>query len=132
MAMNKLRELRIPSIPTLALHAAMRGGATMPDPRMRALFATAICTGLRIGELLALRWQDVDLAKGHLTVLTSKTEAGTGREVDLWSKLHEELTAYKALRNPRQQVYVIATSSGRADTSSNVATRLKRIVRRKR
>jgi integrase len=33
----------------------LRGGKTMPDPRMRMLFATGICTGLRIGELLALR-----------------------------------------------------------------------------
>jgi integrase len=47
----------------------------MPDPRMHALFATAICTGLRVGELPALRWQEVNLAQGPLTVLDSKTEA---------------------------------------------------------
>jgi integrase len=33
-----------------------------------ALLLTAICTGLRPGELLALHWDDVDLAKGILTV----------------------------------------------------------------
>jgi integrase len=51
----------------------LRGDKTMPDPRMRALFATGICTGLRIGELLALRWGEVNLAQGRLTVLEAKT-----------------------------------------------------------
>jgi integrase len=74
----------------------LRGGKTMPDPKMHVLFATAICTGLRIGELLALRWQDVNLAQGRLIVIDSKTEAGAGREIDLWPELHDELTTYKA------------------------------------
>jgi len=56
----------------------LRGGGTMPDPRMRTLFAAGICTGLRIGELLALRRRDVNLAQGRLTVTDSKTEAGKG------------------------------------------------------
>ncbi|HEU4461040.1 MAG TPA: site-specific integrase [Solirubrobacterales bacterium] len=33
-----------------------------------ALFIVAACTGLRLGELLALRWSDVDLKAGALTV----------------------------------------------------------------
>ena len=32
-------------------------------------FATLIYTGLRRGELLALRWSDVDLEKGSLIVV---------------------------------------------------------------
>ena len=113
-----------------ATYIGLRGGKRKRDARMRMLFATAICTGLRIGELLALRWQDVDLAEGHLTVLASKTAAGTGREIDLWPELHQELTAYRAERCPKPPDYVFATSSGRADGSANVATRLKRTVAR--
>ncbi len=41
------------------------------DPRWRPLFATAIYTGLRKGELLALRKADVDLARQMLTVARS-------------------------------------------------------------
>lgn len=41
--------------------------AAAADPN-EALLLTAICTGLRPGELLALHWDDVDLAKGVLTV----------------------------------------------------------------
>lgn len=36
--------------------------------RLGPLFAVAMMTGLRQGELLALRWQDVDLGGGMLTV----------------------------------------------------------------
>ena len=109
----------------------LRGGKTVPDPRMRALFATAICTGLRVGELLSLRWQDIDLAQGRLTVISSKTEAGTGREIDLWPEFRDELSAYKErARHSKPHHFVFATATGRADSRSNVATRLKRTVER--
>ena len=36
-----------------------------------ALFTIAACTGLRLGELMALRWRDVDLRGGVLTVSRS-------------------------------------------------------------
>jgi integrase len=41
--------------------------ATKDDPN-GALYALAIATGMRQGELLALRWQDVDLEAGTLAV----------------------------------------------------------------
>jgi integrase len=34
---------------------------------------------LRIGEALSLRWRDVDLARGTITVRAAKTDAGVGR-----------------------------------------------------
>jgi integrase len=108
-----------------------RGGKTRSDPRMHALFATGICTGLRIGELLALRWQEVNLAQGRLTVLGSKTEAGTGREIDLWPELRDVLASYKAgARHTEPSDFVFATATGKADTRSNIAKRLKRVVQR--
>jgi len=109
----------------------LRGGKTMPDPRMHALFATAICTGLRIGELLALRWQEVNLAQARLTVIDAKTEAGTGLEIDIWPERHDVLTNYKAsAQHPEPSDHVFATGTGKADTRSNVAKRLKRTVER--
>jgi integrase len=109
----------------------LRGGKTMPDPKMHALFATEICTGLRVGELLALRWQEVNLARGRLTVIASKTEAGTGREIDLWPELRDELAIFKAnTSHGEPDDYVFATATGRPDTRGNVAKRLKRVVRR--
>lgn len=62
----------------------------------RGLLATAIMAGgLRVSEVTALRWRNVDLAGGRLTVEKSKTEAGV-RVVDLTPDLRDELAAYKA------------------------------------
>jgi integrase len=41
---------------------------TSVEDRYRALWITALGTGLRQGELLALRWEDVDLTAGRLWV----------------------------------------------------------------
>jgi integrase len=42
----------------------------------RALVATMMLGGLRVDELIALRWRDVDLAGGTIRVARSKTDAG--------------------------------------------------------
>ncbi len=42
------------------------------------MLATLTFAGLRIGELCALRWRDVDLAGGWLHVGETKTDAGDG------------------------------------------------------
>lgn len=39
-----------------------------------AIFLTAAFTGLRRGELVALRWRDVDFASSHVRVRASYTE----------------------------------------------------------
>ena len=102
----------------------------MPDPTARALFATGICAGLRVGELLALRWGEVNLAQGRLTVLDAKTDAGI-REVDIWPELRDELATYKTkTRHAKQDDYVFATRTGKADTRTNIAKRVKRAAER--
>jgi len=108
-----------------------RGGSTAPDTRLQALLSTAICTGLRASELLALRWADIDLATGRLRVNEAKTDAGAGRDIDLWPELRDDLAAFKSVtRHNRPENYVFGTSAGRPDTRSNIAKRLKRTVGR--
>ena len=63
--------------------------------RNRALLATAIMAGgLRATELTHLRWRDLDLAKGELTVARSKTAAGL-RRVSLEPELVQLLREHK-------------------------------------
>jgi integrase len=74
------------------------------EPEWGAMILTALRTGLRIGELRALRWQDVDLVAGVLTVRrsASKDDVGTpksgrkrsielGREISAALKKHRHL-----------------------------------------
>ncbi len=59
------------------------------------LLATLVLAGLRIGETLDLRWRDVDLSGGGLSVADSKTAAGV-RRVTLTPALREALSEYRA------------------------------------
>jgi integrase len=56
---------------------------------VRALVMLAIETGMRRGEILAMRWQDIDWAKGLLSVPVTKT--GYPRVIPLTSKAQEIL-----------------------------------------
>src|SRR3954453_18946352 len=90
----------------------------------RALLATLAFAGLRVGELLALRWADVNLATGRIRGRQSKTTAGV-RTVDIQPELHDELAAWKAsTRHGEPTDYVFPTSTGRADNRNNVRRRV--------
>lgn len=107
-------------------------GENRPDiaPAWRVL----AYTGMRRGELLALRWRDVDLDAGRihvrrsrtlyrdkgkgLTIVDGATKTGRGRVVDLDPSTIEVLKAYRvargklALQLARADAYVIANENG--------------------
>jgi integrase len=60
-------------------------------PHLRLVILIALYTGLRRGEILALRWADIDLENRILLVRKSKTPAGQGRKVNLNSRLYDAL-----------------------------------------
>lgn len=75
--------------------------------RWRILFATLIFTGLRIGEALALRWEDVN---GTIRVRGGKTKAAE-REVMLVPSLANELRKLRLAQPPGTE-YVFANKNG--------------------
>jgi integrase len=88
------------------------GTNVMPGQR-RALLATLAFAGLRIGEALALRWRDLDLARGTITVLASKTDAGL-RTINVLPVLRDELLAYKARNSDAPpDMLIFGSSTGR-------------------
>jgi integrase len=87
----------------------------------RAMLATMVYAGLRIGELCSLRWRDVDLAAGWLTVAESKTDAGI-RKVKIRAGLRDELLAVRARRSIDQDGYAFPTRTGRRQYESKVRT----------
>jgi integrase len=54
---------------------------TCGDSWLRDIFVTALSTGARRGELLALAWSDVDLATGILTIRKSLEETKQGLRI---------------------------------------------------
>jgi integrase len=90
----------------------------------RAMLAVLVFAGLRIGELCALRWRDVDLAAGWLTVGEAKTDAGR-RRVKIRGALRDELLAIRANAGTVDpDRFVFATSTGRKPSRENVRNRV--------
>ena len=113
---------------------------TRDDP-LGALYVTALGTGLRQGELLALRWQDIDLIAGELTVRHSlqrftrelaETKTDRSRRT---MHLPPRVTAALAAHRERQTVIpvsglVFCTAAGEPLHSVNVTRSLHRVLRR--
>ena len=98
----------------------------------RAMFAALVFSGMRLGELLALRWRDVDLADGWLYVGRSKTDAGSGRRIKIRPALRDALLELKAgaaaYTNP--DALVFGTATGRPHSQSNVRRMMRNAVGR--
>jgi integrase len=73
---------------TTTVHAKRRNGVEYsythtlaPDPMQRALWYLLATTGMRRGEACGLRWEDVDLKNGLVTVRRARVQVG-GRVVE--------------------------------------------------
>jgi integrase len=86
----------------LTLEQIQRLLGTLADPA-RTIFLVGILTGMRIGEILGLRWQDVDFASGRIHIRqacyrgqmdTPKTQASR-RVIPLPRQLAEALLRFR-------------------------------------
>jgi integrase len=89
----------------------------------RALLATLTFGGLRLGEAQALRWRDVDLARGTIIVRAAKTDAGV-LTVNLLPVLRDELGDYRARLDPASDALVFCTTTGRRLGATNIRRRV--------
>jgi integrase len=110
VAVNPCTHLRLPAVRgrrerIASPEEAERLLATLPE-RDRPIWATALYAGLRRGELMGLRWSDVDLANGVIRVqraydekarleVEPKSRAGR-RSVPIVGALRDILVVHKA------------------------------------
>jgi integrase len=106
--------------------AALLQGARQADEAARsrkgqrhALLATLVFAGLRIGEALALHWDDVDLANKRLQVRASKTPTGI-RAVRMLPVLHD----YRSVTMLALEALAFGTNSGEQHSQTNVRQRI--------
>jgi integrase len=72
------------------------------------LITVAIHTGMRRGELLRLKWSDVDFVSGTIFVRVSKS--GEGRRIPLSPTAHRTLVALRDARRERMRARVVSQS----------------------
>ncbi|MEO8551170.1 MAG: tyrosine-type recombinase/integrase [Kofleriaceae bacterium] len=77
------------------------------EGQLRTMILVGLKTGMRQGELLALRWQDVDLVAGRLTVrqnvvrgVVGTPKSGKPREIALGDDVKAALKQHRHLRGP--------------------------------
>lgn len=99
-------------------------------PYRLAMLATFVYTGLRVGELIALRWRDVDLEHGVLKVRDSKTKTGV-RKIRIRPELHPYLSAWGEVCGAAGSRFrhadltpVFATSKGTLWNRNNIRRRV--------
>jgi integrase len=110
--------------------------------RLEALYVLAVTAGLRIGELLGLKWEDVDLDAATLRVRRAKSQAktgptftapknGKGRSIRLTQRAVEALKTHKAAQNAERlklgdlwedNSLIFCTTAGKPLDFRNVAT----------
>ncbi len=90
----------------------------------RAMIATLVFAGLRIGELCGLRWRDADLDAGWLRVEEAKTDAGT-RQIRLRPVLKIELERIRGAQPEADpDDFIFATSTGKRQSTDNLRSRV--------
>jgi integrase len=75
---------------------------------LRPIVQTALGTGMRLGEILGLRWSVVHLRKGKSNIVLEdgETKSGEGRRIPLGDETEELLTVLKAQRGESEFVFV--------------------------
>jgi integrase len=101
------------------------------DSKYLTLFMTAIFTGARQGELLGLKWQDVDWETGQIHIqrtfnngrfFATKTKA-SNRKVDLGPAMLTELKKWKLACPKNEHDLVFPNEAGRPMNNKNMLRR---------
>jgi integrase len=104
------------------------------DNDSRAAVLVAVKAGLRLGEILALQWSDLDLVKGRVVVrrnfwrghLNETPKGGRTRSVDLPGSLITALKAHRHVKGP----WVFCSAKGHPLTDKQLNGLLSKAVRR--
>ncbi len=101
---------------------ALDQGARIRGQR-KALIATLVFAGLRLGELLSLCWGDVDVVRATLRVGQAKTDAGA-RTVNMLPILREEILRHESHTSRLSHELVFGSSTGKPLSPTNVRKRI--------
>jgi len=124
--------------------SALLAAALDSSPRLYPLFLTLARSGLRLGEALALRWEDLDLERREIRVaqaitrtrVISTPKSGHGRTVDMSAALRDVLQRHRqklleeaVAHGVEVAPWVFPSMSGQPLDHNNVNKAFKRMVK---
>ena len=95
--------------------------------RDRALLELFYSSGLRLSELCGLRWPDLDLASGFVTVLGKGSKQ---RKVPVGSHARRAIEAWRDEQKPARDAFVFPGRNGNAISQRAVQIRMKVLAQR--
>ena len=102
---------------------------TAADDDLEALFWLAVNYGLRLGELLDLRWADVDFDSSMMTIRRAKTQAGV-RDIPLVDEAVSQLrTRFQISGKANADDLVFARADGRKSSPQMTRKRWNDLLR---
>lgn len=84
------------------------------SPHLKPIVITALNTGMRMGEILGLKWEQIDLRNG--LIFLTKTKNGKPRGVPINATLRE---VFKSIPHSLESEYVFTDRNGRPYKSVN-------------
>ncbi|MGE5041657.1 MAG: tyrosine-type recombinase/integrase [Candidatus Levyibacteriota bacterium] len=118
-------ELTPPRILTPLEYRALRDAASV-DPRIYAIIEVLLQTGIRIGELAALRMEDVEENTLHI----APYEGHAARDVQMNRRAKEALKRYLSVRPNTADVHVFVTKTGKPFLVRNIRDAVERYFRK--
>lgn len=117
---SKADEKRRERILTIEEEQRLLAAAERPGrEHLRPILICAIDTGMRAGEMLKLRWADVDLFAKTILIRAFNTKTLQARSVHMTDRLHRELARLGANATaPEALVFGVATNVKRSFTSA--------------
>lgn len=91
------------------------------DAEWRSLILFGLYTGQRLGDVAALRWSQIDITRGELSIITKKT--GRRMVIPINTALAEHLATLPAADDPKAMVHpraaaLVAGAKGKVSTLS--------------
>lgn len=125
---NPAGKIRLPRennerVPTLNADEETRLINALPE-WMRFVYRMAVTTGCRQGELLALKWRNIDFESGNLVI--EKSKGGSPRTVPIRPDMLKELVTRRQL----PEAPVIVTDAGTPPKALSVSQAFRRAARK--
>ncbi len=133
---NPFRKIRQPKVPEVEVayfkqHELQNLLLLIKDDEFRELVLVAFYSSLRRGELLSLRWRDIDLTQGVIQIRNSglfTTKTGRNRTIGVCSGLHVILSRRKEKADGKTEL-VFTNGNGQALNGNWVTKEFKKYIR---